>query len=84
MEKPRIVILIVGSLLILFGYLRFITDDKGNVDLNNYRFTGGIGYVVVGLIDGTRDIFSRFFTAGALSAIALYFGLLLFVIGFKM
>ena len=84
METLRIVILITGSLAIIFGYLRFITDDKGNVDLNNYRFTGGLGEVIFGLFDGTRDVFSRRLTANAISAIVLYFGVLLFYIGFRM
>ena len=81
MEKFRI--LIIGSLLILFAYIRFITDDKGNVELNNYRFTGGLGCIIVGLIDGTRDLFLRHLTADAISTLALYIGVLLFYIGFK-
>ena len=84
MENFRIIILIFGSLSILFGYLRFITDDKGNVELYNYRFTGGLGYVIGGLLDGTRDIFSRHLTSSAITTSALYFGVLLFYIGFKM
>ena len=84
METFRIVLLIIGSLSLLFGYLRFITDEKGNVDLNSYRFTGGLGYVVAGLIEGTQDMFARRLTANAISTIALYFGILLFYIGFKM
>ncbi len=84
METLRTIILIIGSFAILFGYLRFITEDKGNVDLNNYRFTGGLGYVITGLIDGTQDIFSRRLTSNAISTSVLYFGVLLFYIGFKM
>lgn len=84
METLRIIILITGSLAIIFGYLRFITDDKGNVDLNNYRFTGGLGEVIFGLLDGTRDVFSHRLTANAISAVVLYFGVLLFYIGFRM
>ncbi|WP_249330672.1 hypothetical protein [Pseudoalteromonas sp. S3178] len=44
--------LITGCVFILFGYLRFITDETGNVNLNNYRFTGGLLLVVFGMIDG--------------------------------
>ena len=84
MENLRVGIVIVGSLSILFGYLRFITDEKGNVDLNSYRFTGGIGQVIVGLLEGTQDLFARDLSANALSALAIYAGLLLFFIGFSM
>ncbi|WP_231616714.1 MetJ regulator of methionine regulon [Pseudoalteromonas sp. NSLLW218] len=56
MEKFKIAVLIAGSLFILFGYLRFITDDNGNVNLNNYRFTGGLPLVISGMVDGTRDL----------------------------
>lgn len=84
METFRIILAIIGSLAILFGYLRFITDDKGNVNLNNYRFTGGIGLVIVGLIDGTQDIFSRHSTPNAISTAVLYFGVLLLFTAFKM
>ncbi|WP_282114063.1 MetJ regulator of methionine regulon [Pseudoalteromonas arctica] len=56
MENFKIAVLIAGSLFILFGYLRFITDDSGNVNLKNYRFTGGILLVISGMVDGTRDL----------------------------
>ncbi|MEM5530918.1 MetJ regulator of methionine regulon [Pseudoalteromonas arctica] len=56
MENFKIAVLIAGSLFILFGYLRFITDDNGNVNLNNYRFTGGSPLVILGMVDGTRDL----------------------------
>ena len=56
MENFKIAVLIAGSLFILFGYLRFITDDNGNVNLNNYRFTGGLPLVILGMVDGTRDL----------------------------
>ncbi|WP_259397728.1 hypothetical protein [Pseudoalteromonas sp. SR43-7] len=46
MENFKTAILIAGSVFILFGYLRFITDENGNVNLNNYRFTGGLVLVI--------------------------------------
>ncbi|PKG62684.1 MULTISPECIES: MetJ regulator of methionine regulon [Pseudoalteromonas] len=83
METFKIAVLIAGSLFILFGYLRFITDDSGNVNLNNYRFTGGILLVISGMVDGTRDLVKRLRSKNALSAIAVYLGILLFYIGFS-
>lgn len=82
LENFKIAILIAGSLFILFGYVRFISDDNGNVNLNNYRFTGGIGLVFLGMIKGTRDIVKRLRSKNALSAFAIYFGMLLLYIGF--
>jgi hypothetical protein len=84
MEKLRIVLLITGCFFILFGYFRFITDKKGNVNLNNYRFTGGIFMVIGGMVDGTRDLFSTQRTPKRRSALAIYIGLLLFIIGFSL
>ncbi|WP_240922886.1 hypothetical protein, partial [Pseudoalteromonas sp. Z1A6] len=83
LEKFKLIILIVGSIFILFGYLRFITDENGNVNLNNYRFTGGLLLVVSGMIDGTRDLIKRLRSKNSLSAIAIYLGILLFYIGFS-
>ncbi len=84
MENFRVVLLIIASFSILFGYLRFITDSHGNVDLNSYRFTGGLGHVIVGFLDGTKDIFTRHLTPDAVSTFAIYIGMILFYIGFKM
>ena len=83
MENFKIAVLIAGSLFILFGYLRFITDDSGNVNLNNYRFTGGILLVISGMVDGTRDLVKHLRSKNSLSAIAVYLGILLFYIGFS-
>ncbi|MBH0046545.1 MetJ regulator of methionine regulon [Pseudoalteromonas sp. NZS11_1] len=83
MENFKIAVLIAGSLFILFGYLRFITDDNGNVNLNNYRFTGSILLVISGMVDGTRDLVKPLRSKNALSAIAVYLGILLFYIGFS-
>lgn len=82
MDNVKIAVLIAGSVLFLFGYLRFITDEKGNVNLNNYRFTGGLGLVFVGMIDGTRDLFSSDLSKNGLSAASIYCAVLLFVLGF--
>ncbi|MBH0032554.1 MetJ regulator of methionine regulon [Pseudoalteromonas sp. SWYJZ98] len=83
MENFKTAILIAGSVFILFGYLRFITDDNGNVNLNNYRFTGGLVLVISGMVDGTRDLVKRLRSKNSLSAIAVYLGILLFYIGFS-
>jgi hypothetical protein len=83
LENFKTAILIAGSVFILFGYLRFITDENGNVNLNNYRFTGGILLVISGMFDGTRDLVNRLRSKNSLSAIAVYLGILLFYIGFS-
>ncbi len=83
MENFKTAILIAGSVFILFGYLRFITDENGNVNLNNYRFTGGLLLVISGMVDGTRDLVKRLRSKNSLSAIAVYLGILLFYIGFS-
>ncbi|MAJ39060.1 MetJ regulator of methionine regulon [Pseudoalteromonas sp. S979] len=66
---------------ILFGYFRFITDENGNVDLNNYRFTGGITLVITGMFDGTYDLITRLRSKNSVSALAVYLGLFLLYIG---
>jgi uncharacterized membrane protein len=83
LENFKTAILIAGSVFILFGYLRFITDENGNVNLNNYRFTGGLLLVISGMVDGTRDLVKRLRSKNSLSAIAVYLGILLFYIGFS-
>ena len=83
MENFKTAILIAGSVFMLFGYLRFITDENGNVNLNNYRFTGGLVLVISGMVDGTRDLVKRLRSKNSLSAIAVYLGILLFYIGFS-
>ncbi|ASM52238.1 hypothetical protein PESP_b0715 [Pseudoalteromonas espejiana DSM 9414] len=83
MHNLKLIILMTGCVFILFGYLCFITDEKGNVNLNNYRFTGGLLLVVSGMIDGTQDLINRLRSKNSLSAIAIYLGILLFYIGFS-
>lgn len=83
METIAIVLVISASLCITFGYLRFITDKKGNINLNNYRLTSSIGLAVSGLLAGTQDLLSRNKSKDAVSALVIYFGLILFWIGFS-
>ncbi|TMP82815.1 MetJ regulator of methionine regulon [Pseudoalteromonas sp. S983] len=66
---------------ILFGYFRFITDENGNVDLNNYRFTGGITLVITGTFDGTYDLIKRLHSKNSVSTLAVYLELFLLYIG---
>ena len=83
METLRLLILVGSCGLILYGYFRFISDENGNVDLNSYRFTGGLGRVIGGMVEGTRDICSLEMTSNSYSALAIYSGALLFYICFK-
>ena len=83
MEAIKISTVIIASLAILFGYLRFITDKDGNIDLNNYRFTGGLGFVFAGMFEGSKDLLSGHVSANGLSALAVYAGVILFYIGFS-
>ncbi|KDC54768.1 hypothetical protein [Pseudoalteromonas sp. S3431] len=53
------------------------------MNLNNYRFTGGLVLVISGMVDGTRDLVKRLRSKNSLSAIAVYLGILLFYIGFS-
>ncbi|TEW55235.1 MetJ regulator of methionine regulon [Psychromonas sp. RZ22] len=80
--KLQTILLIIACILILFGYLRFITDKNGRIDLDNYRFTGGIGIVLIGLIEGSRDLLRQQLTNKALSSLVIYCGILLFYISF--
>lgn len=82
METFQALILVVASGLILFGYFRLLSDENGHVDLNSYRFTGGLGRVISGVIEGTCDLFSREMTSNSYSALAIYTGALLFYIFF--
>lgn len=83
MQTFKTVLLIVASLAILWGYLRFITDDHGNIDLDNYRFTGGLAQVMIGLLEGTKDILRCHWIADAISALIIYVGIVIFYIGIK-
>lgn len=84
MDSLRTVMFIIGSILILFGYLRFTTDEKGNVNLNNYRITGGIGLVIVGMVEGTSNLVSCKISKKSLSALSIYLGAILFYISFRL
>lgn len=83
MEKLKIAVLLAGCVSILFGYLRFIADEKGHVNLNNYRFTGGLFLVVGGMLEGVRDLCSLNLSKSAVSALAIGVGLLLSYVGFS-
>ena len=84
MEDIKTVFFIAASIAILFGYLRFITDEKGNIDLNHYRFTGGLSLVFGGMVEGTRDLIARNISTNGLSALAIYCGVIGFYIGIKL
>lgn len=71
-----------GSISILAGYLRLIVDDKGNIPLNRFRFTGCLGDFLVGMAFGTGDLLSRHISKNAKSALMIYGGIALFCIGF--
>ncbi len=83
MENIKIVIAIIASFLILFAYLRFITDEDGNVPLNNYRFTGALNLVIRDMFEGTTELFGFKISGDGLSALAMYFGLIMFFIAFS-
>ena len=83
METIRLILLISGCVCILFGYFRLLSDNNGNVDLNNYRLTGGLGKVLCGIVAGTRDLLARKSSPKSTSAIAIYCGVILFIIGMK-
>lgn len=59
MPSFPLIVIAVGTLLILVGYALLLADDKGNVKLNNYRFTGGLGMVLTRFYDGVRDLWTR-------------------------
>ena len=84
METLRTISAIAGSLLILMGYFRLITDEKGNVNLNNYRFTGGLFLVMGGMLEGARDLLSRNFSKAAVSTLAILLGAVLLVVAFSL
>jgi hypothetical protein len=83
-ETLRTISAIVGSLLILMGYFRLITDEKGNVNLNNYRFTGGLFLVIGGMLEGASDLLSRNFSKAAASTLAILLGAVLLVVAFSL
>ena len=81
MENFKVITLLVGLILILFAYLRFISDESGNVHLNNYRLTGGIFIVLSGWFQGTRDIFKFKKTKNRFLALIMYLGILFVYLG---
>jgi hypothetical protein len=81
METFQAVVLIIGSLLILFGYFRLIADEKGHVNLNNYRFTGGLFLVIGGMLEGARDLLSLDLSKKGVSTLSIVLGALLLYLG---
>lgn len=73
---------LIGSLLFLAGYLRLIADDKGHVNLNQYRFTGGLGMALTGVATGLRDLVSREWSRESLSAALMLGGAVLAALAF--
>ena len=71
----------MGCLGILAGYARYITDENGNVNLNNYRFTGGLGMVLTGFATGVRDLLAHERTEESDSALLMLGGALLAALG---
>lgn len=81
MSWPALLLLVTGSLAVMAGYLRHITDARGHVNLNNYRFTGGLGMVLKGFASGVRDLLARERTDESDSALMVLVGGLLAALG---
>ena len=77
MENFNTILLLIGLFLILIAYLRFITDESGNIHLNNYRLTGGIFIVLSGLMQGTIDIFKFNNSKNRFLSLLMYLGIIL-------
>ncbi|MCQ8876883.1 MetJ regulator of methionine regulon [Pseudoalteromonas shioyasakiensis] len=84
METTRLIIFIIACGCILFGYFRLLSDEQGHVDLNNYRFTGGLGKVLYGVFEGLRDLLAAEVSSESVSACAIYAGIILFILGFSL
>lgn len=84
MESLEIGLLISASIIILIGYLRIITDEKGKINLNNYRLTRGILLVCKGIYKGTCDLIAGEISQNMQSACTIYLGVILFIIGFSL
>lgn len=76
-------LLVSACICLLAGYLRLITDENGNVDLNSYRFFGSMGTFIYGMCDGTMDLFSRDLSKKAISALLVYVGSVLLYLAFN-
>ncbi|MGO2292830.1 MetJ regulator of methionine regulon [Pseudoalteromonas sp. AOP7-A1-14] len=83
MQKLQLILFINGCVCFLFGYLRLLSDEKGNVDLHNYRFSGGLGRVLYGFYVGSCELLSAERSRESTSAISIFCGLILFLIGFN-
>lgn len=81
-DLPTILALL-GSITILVGYLRLITEDNGNVPLLQYRLTGCIGLVVTGMMMGVQDLLHGDLTSEAVSTLLILFGISAFIFVFS-
>ncbi|ALS35121.1 hypothetical protein PTRA_b0680 [Pseudoalteromonas translucida KMM 520] len=84
MGSLKIGLLISASIIILIGYFRIITDEKGRINLNNYRLTGGVLLVCKGIYKGTCDLIAGEISKNTQSACIIYLGVILFIIGFSL
>jgi len=80
MESLKIGLLISASILILIGYLRIITYENGNINLNNYRLTGGVLSVCKGIHTGTCDLIAGETSKNMQSPCLIYLGVIIFII----
>lgn len=78
------IIFLIGSVSLLAGYLRLITDEWGNIPLNSYRFTGCLGAFLWGVFNGTCDLIFRKITDEAISAIMVYLGIGMYFTAFNL
>lgn len=68
MPSLTILLVAVGTLLILVGYLLLMADENGNIDLNYYRFAGCWGMVLTRFGAGVRDLWARQWSVESRSA----------------
>ena len=78
MTDPILLLALAGAVSFLAGYLRMITDDRGNVPLLEYRMTGCLGALVVGMMTGTLDLLGRRRSREAISALMVWAGIAAF------
>lgn len=81
MPWPALLLLVTGCLGVLAGYCRYITDEHGRVNLNNYRFTGGRSMVLTGFETGVLDLLARERKGESDSALLMLSGALLAALG---
>lgn len=77
-EQASSILIIIGSLLILYGMARLIYinhPNPQNVNLVNWMFTGGIIQLVLGLMRGFTNTVRLIFDANAIATLAIVFGI---------